>query len=163
MSRGDKRAAADEGLDGTGLRVGVVSARWNAEIIERLREGARRALASLGVEDGDVVDESVPGSFELPMGARILAASGSVDAVVCIGCVIRGETTHYEIVSDGAAAGVMRVQLDTGVPVTFGVLTVENVDQALARSNGPGGHNVGADAAAAAVEMARFAERHTRR
>jgi 6,7-dimethyl-8-ribityllumazine synthase len=94
------------------------------------------------------------------MGARILAASGQVDAIVTIGCVIRGETTHYELVSEGAASGVQRVQLDTGVPVAFGLVTVETREQAMARSEGPGGHNVGEEAAAVAVEMAQMSIRY---
>ena len=120
-------------------------------------DGVRRGLAGLGVADADVIEISVPGSFELPMGARILASSGHVDAVVCLGCVIRGETSHYELVAGESAAGIQHVQLRTGVPVAFGVLTTEDEEQALARSEGPGGHNVGEDAAMVAVEMARLA------
>ena len=148
------------GLTGEGLRIGVVRARWNAEIVDRLLDGVRRGLADLGVRPDDVVETSVPGSFELPMGARILAASGYVDAVICVGSVIRGETSHYELVSGESAAGIQQVQLTTGVPVAFGVLTTEDTDQALARSEGPGGHNVGEDAAVVAVEMARLAEEY---
>jgi 6,7-dimethyl-8-ribityllumazine synthase len=156
----DERAGAPEGLDGAGLRIGVVRARWNADIVDRLAQGVGRGLAALGVDPGDVVDVTVPGSFELPMGARILAASGEVDAVICLGTVIRGETTHYELVAGESAAGIQQVQLTTGVPVAFGVLTTEDRDQALARSEGPGGHNVGEDAAVVAVEMARLAAAH---
>jgi 6,7-dimethyl-8-ribityllumazine synthase len=156
----EERASAPAGLSGEGLRIGVVQARWNAEIVGRLVEGVRRGLAGLGVADDDVVEITVPGSFELPMGARILAASGYVDAVICLGSVIRGETTHYELVSGESAAGIQEVQLTTGVPVAFGVLTTEDTDQALARSEGPGGHNVGEDAAVVAVEMARLAEEY---
>jgi 6,7-dimethyl-8-ribityllumazine synthase len=159
VTGGDAGAAAPEGLDGTGLRIGVVRARWNAHIVDRLAHGVGRGLAGLGVDPADVVDVSVPGSFELPMGARVLASSGQVDAVICLGCVIRGETTHYELVAGEAAAGIQQVQLSTGVPVAFGILTTEDEAQALARSEGDGGHNVGADAAVAAVEMARLAER----
>ena len=159
MTAEQDKAGPPAGLDGTGLRVGVVRARWNAHIVERLADGVRRGLAALGVADADVVEVSVPGSFELPMGARILASSGQVDAVVCLGTVIRGETTHYELVAGESAAGIQHVQLRTGVPVAFGVLTTEDEDQALARSEGPGGHNVGEDAAVVAVEMARLAER----
>ena len=157
---GDKAAGPPAGLDGRGLRIGVVRARWNAPIVERLAQGVGRGLAALGVDPADVVDETVPGSFELPMGARILATSGRVDAVVCLGCVIRGETTHYELVAGEAAAGIQQVQLTTGIPVAFGILTTEDEAQALARSEGPGGHNVGEDAAVVAVEMARLAARH---
>lgn len=145
---------------GGGLRIGVVRARWNSHIVDRLAGGVGRALAELGVDPADVVDVTVPGSFELPMGARVLAASGRVDAVICLGCVIRGETTHYELVAGEAAAGIQQVQLTTGVPVAFGILTTEDEDQALARSEGPEGHNVGADAAVVAVEMARLVEDH---
>ena len=159
MTAGDEGAAAPEGLDGTGLRIGVVRARWNTHIVDRLAEGVGRGLAGLGVDPSDVIDVTVPGSFELPMGARILAASGEVDAVICLGCVIRGETTHYELVAGESAAGIQQVQLSTGVPVAFGVLTTEDEAQALARSEPAGGHNVGEDAAIVAVEMARLAQR----
>lgn len=162
MTAGDNGASPPPGLDGKGLRIGVVRARWNSPIVERLAEGVGRGLASLGVDPTDVVDETVPGSFELPMGARILASSGRVDAVICLGSVIRGETSHYDLVAGEAAAGIQQVQLSTGVPVAFGILTTEDDAQAVARSEGPGGHNVGEDAAVVAVEMARLAERHRR-
>lgn len=142
------------GLDGDGLTVGVVRARWNDQIVERLAQGVSRGLGALKVSG--VIEVSVPGSFEVPMAAKYLAESGRVDAVICLGVVIRGETTHYEIVSEEAARGVMDVQLSTGVPVAFGLLTVENEEQALARSEGPGGHNVGEESALVAVEMARL-------
>ncbi len=153
------RAAAPEDLDGIGLRIGVVRSRWNADIVDRLCAGVERGLLHLGIPFDDIVLETVPGSFEIPMGASILARSGAVDAIIAIGAVIRGETTHYEIVSEGAANGVQRVQLATGIPIAFGLVTVENRDQALARSEGPGGHNVGEEAAMVAVEMARLAQR----
>jgi 6,7-dimethyl-8-ribityllumazine synthase len=157
MAGADDRASVPDGLDGSGLRVGIVRARWNAHIVDRLHDGAQRGLAALGATD--VVDVTVPGSFELPMGARILATSGQVDAVICLGSVIRGETSHYDLVAGESAAGIQQVQLSTGVPVAFGVLTTEDEAQALARSQGPGGHNVGEDAAVVAVEMARLANR----
>ena len=159
MSGEQDKAGRPSDLSGQGLRVGVVRARWNPEIVDRLLDGVRRGLSALGVADDDVVDVTVPGSFELPMGARILATSGEVDAVICLGSVIRGETSHYDIVAGESAAGIQEVQLSTGVPVAFGVLTTENEAQALARSEGPGGHNVGEDTAMVAVEMARLAER----
>lgn len=137
------------------MRIGVVRARWNTPIVDRLREGVERGLSALGVRI--VIEHSVPGSFEIPLAAQLLAASGQVDAVICLGAVIRGETTHYELVSTACADGVLRVQLDTGVPILFGVLTVEDEAQAQARSQGPGGHNVGEEAAYGAVEMARLA------
>lgn len=156
-----QRAGVPDGLDGVGLRVGVVRARWNRPIVDRLAEGVRRGLRHVEVQEQDVVEVTVPGSFEIPFGARALARSGTVDAVVCIGAVIRGETSHYDLVAGQCAAGVQRVQLDAGVPVAFGVLTTEDEAQALARSEGPGGHNVGEEAALVAVEMARLAESFT--
>ncbi|MFZ6002719.1 MAG: 6,7-dimethyl-8-ribityllumazine synthase [Actinomycetota bacterium] len=159
MTSGDKGAAAPADLDGAGLRVGVVRARWNSHIVDRLADGVSRGLAALNVGAAEVLEVTVPGSFELPMGARILATSGQVDAVICLGSVIRGETTHYELVAGEAAAGIQQVQLQTGVPVAFGILTTEDEAQALARSEGEGGHNVGEDAAVVAVEMARLAQR----
>jgi 6,7-dimethyl-8-ribityllumazine synthase len=159
VAEGTARAGAPDGLDGSGLRVGVVRARWNAPIVDRLAEGVERGLKALGVVADDLIEVSVPGSFEIPFGARTLATSGRVDAVVCIGAVIRGETTHYDIVAGECARGVQDVQLSTGIPVAFGVLTTEDEGQALARSEGAGGHNVGEEAAAVAVEMARLARR----
>jgi 6,7-dimethyl-8-ribityllumazine synthase len=155
----DKGSRPDD-LSGRGLRIGIVRARWNPEVVDRLLDGVRRGLADLDVDDADIVDLSVPGSFELPMGARILASSGEVDAVICLGSVIRGETSHYELVAGESAAGIQQVQLSSGIPVAFGVLTTEDLDQALARSEGPGGHNVGEDSAVVAVEMARLVEAH---
>jgi 6,7-dimethyl-8-ribityllumazine synthase len=159
VTAGDKGAGAPDGLDGKGLKVAVVRARWNSDIVQRLADGVARGLGDLGVDPAEVVEVTVPGSFELPMGARILAASGQVDAVICLGCVIRGETSHYELVAGEAAAGIQTVQLETGVPIAFGMLATEDEAQALARSEGAGGHNVGEDAAIVAVEMARMAQR----
>ena len=161
MAEGSDRASAPGGIDGTGLRVGVVRARWNPGVVERLAEGVERGLKALGVVADDIMELSVPGSFEIPFGARVLATSGRVDAVVCVGAVVRGETTHYDIVAGECARGVQQVQLTTGVPVAFGVLTTEDERQALARSEGPGGHNVGEEAALVAIEMARVAQRFT--
>lgn len=153
MASGDDRAAMPDELTGRDLHCGLINARWNADIIERLVEGAERAFESLDVTE--IVRLSVPGSFELPFAAKAMATSGTVDAIVVVGVVIRGETTHYELVSAGCAAAIQQVQLETGIPIGFGVLTVENREQALARSEGPGGHNVGEEAAVVAVEMCR--------
>lgn len=152
----DQRAsgAPEPQLDGTGMRIAVVTARFNAQVTLRLLEGARRGLHAVGVADRDVVEAWVPGAFELALAATTFARSGAVDAVICLGCVIRGETTHYELVSGEAAAGIQRTQLDTGVPVLFGAVTTEDLEQALARSEPEGGHNLGEEAATAAVEMA---------
>jgi 6,7-dimethyl-8-ribityllumazine synthase len=139
-------------LDGAGLRVAIVAARFNSHVTLRLLDGAQRGLAACGVRDEDVSVTWVPGAFEIPLVAR--AAAARADAVICLGCVIRGETAHFEHVAGQAAAGIMRVGLDTGRPVMFGVLTTENLDQALARSMPePGAHNVGFECAEGAVEM----------
>jgi 6,7-dimethyl-8-ribityllumazine synthase len=144
---------AQPSLDGTGLRLAVLCGRFNDAITLRLLDGARRGLAAVGVADDDVTVAWVPGAFELPMAAKGHAESGRFDAVIVLGAVIRGETTHYEIVSGECARGVQDVQLATGVPVMFGVLTTEDLDQALARSEDAGGHNVGEECALGAVEM----------
>ena len=145
---GEKGATPD--LTGSDLRIAVVVARFNEDVTRRLLRGALNALKEHGVEDPDVL--WVPGSLELPVTALALAEKGNHDAIVCLGCVIRGETYHFEVVANQAAAGIMQVQLDTGVPVAFGVITTEDKEQALARS-GPK-NNKGADAAEAAIEMA---------
>lgn len=138
---------------GEGLRVGIACARFNDLVTERLLEGARQALTDLGVDPLSVTEVWVPGAFELPLAAKRLAQSGEIDAVVCLGAVIRGDTGHYEFVAGGCAAGIQTAQLDTGVPMAFGVLTTDTDEQALDRAGGTEG-NKGAEAAATAVEMA---------
>lgn len=140
-------------LDGSGLRICVVVARWNSFVTEKLLAGAVATLREHGVADDDLAVVRVPGAFEVPTAARWAAASGAFDAVACIGAVIRGETAHFEYVAGGAAEGIARVAQDTGVPVIFGVLTVESVEQALSRAGGKDGHK-GSEAALAAIEMA---------
>lgn len=147
-------------VDGAGARIAIVIARFNSTVTTRLLSGTRRALRDAGVADDGVTEVWVPGAFEIPLAAHALAASGRHDAVICLGCVIRGETAHFEYVAGQCASGVMRVALDTKRPVAFGVLTTENLDQALARSAepdaadpSPRGHNVGADCAAVVLEM----------
>lgn len=145
---GEKGAKPE--LSGGDLRIAVVVSRFNEDVSKRLLRGALGALEEHAVEDPDVF--WVPGALELPVTALALAERGGHDAIVCLGCVIRGETYHFELVANQAAAGIMQVQLDTGVPVTFGVLTTDDREQALARS-GPK-NNKGAEAAEAAIEMA---------
>jgi 6,7-dimethyl-8-ribityllumazine synthase len=145
---GEKGSTPD--LDGKDLHIAVVVARFNEDVTKRLLRGALEALQEHGVEDPSVF--WVPGSLELAVTALALAEKGQHDAIVCLGCVIRGDTYHFEIVANEAARGLMQIQLDTGVPITFGVLTTEDKDQALARS-GPK-NNKGAEAAEAAIEMA---------
>ena len=150
-ARSDKRV--EPVLDGAGLRVAILCARFNDLVTMRLLDGAQRGLAAAGVANDDVVVAWVPGSFELPLAAKAHVDSGRFDAVIALGCVIRGETTHYELVSEGAARGIQQVALESGVPVMFGVLTTEDLDQALARSEEAGGHNVGEECGLGAVEM----------
>jgi 6,7-dimethyl-8-ribityllumazine synthase len=138
-------------LDGGEIRLGIAVSRFNAEVTTRLLAGARSACERHGIAAEAVSVAVVPGAFELPLAAQALAHSG-VDAVVCLGAVIRGETTHYDLIAGEAAAGCQRVQLDTGVPVAFGVLTTENLDQALARAGGELG-NKGEEAVDTAIEM----------
>jgi len=140
-------------VDGAGLRVCIVVARWNEFVTRKLMEGAVSALRERGLSEEHVTVAWVPGAFEVPTAARWAALSGRFDAVVCLGAVIRGETAHFEYVAGGAAEGIARVIHDTGVPVIFGVLTVDSVEQALARTGGKDGHK-GEESAHAAIEMA---------
>ena len=137
-------------LDAADLNIAIVVARFNEDITRRLLRGAQEALEKHGAAEPDIY--WVPGSLELPVTALALAEKGGHDAIVCLGAVVRGETFHFEVVAMQAAQGLMQVQLDTGVPIAFGVLTTDDRDQALARS-GPK-NNKGAEAAEAAVEMA---------
>ena len=136
-----------------GFRFAVVVSRFNDAITGSLRDGARAALAEAGAAASDVEEFSVPGAFELPQAARCAAESGRFDAVVALGCVIRGETPHFEYICAATAQGLMAAAGETGVPMTFGVLTTDTQAQAAARA-GQGRDNKGFEAAAAAVEMA---------
>ena len=141
------------GMSGEGLRVGIVVATFNEFITSKLLDGAQAALARHGVRDDDVTVASVPGSFELPLVAKKLAESGQHDAVICLGAVIRGETDHYEHVAGEAAKGISNAAMSTGVPVIFGVLTTDTLEQAINRAGGKQGNN-GYGAGLAAIEMA---------
>ena len=136
-----------------GLRFAVIVARFNEEITSGLLEGARRALAEAQVRDEDVRIVRVPGAFEIPVTARRLAESGEVDAVICLGCLIKGDTMHFEYIASAASHGIMEVSTATGIPVAFGVLTTMTDAQAEVRS-APGPDNKGREAAKAAIEMA---------
>ena len=136
-------------LDGAGLRIGIVQGRFNADVGAGLLESCREALRTNGVYDNDITIASVPGALEIPLTLQRMAQSGKFDALIALGAVIRGETYHFEIVSNESAAGITQVQLDTGVPIANGILTTDNDDQAHARSA-----EKGADCAKAAIEMA---------
>jgi 6,7-dimethyl-8-ribityllumazine synthase len=141
-------------LHGDGLRVAIACGRFNDVITERLRQAARARLAELGVQDADVTEVWAPGAFELPLVAKALATSGRHDAVITLGAVVRGGTPHFEFVAGECAAGVLRVGLETGVPVVFGVLTTDTVQQAMERSGDDA--NKGTESAETAVEMAQL-------
>lgn len=140
-------------LRGDGLRVAIAAGRFNEAIVKRLVDGAIDGLRRHGV-DADAIDVAwAPGAFELPLVAARLAGSGAYDAVITLGAVIRGATGHYDLVAGQCAAGVQRAQLDSGVPVIFGVLTTDTIEQAVERAGTKAG-NKGFEAAAAAIEMA---------
>lgn len=137
---------------GTNMRVAIIAARFNEFISQRLLDGALEALTRQGIDEQDTITMWVPGSFELPIAARALVKSNHWDAIVCLGAVVRGQTTHHEHVGREAATGIAAAARETGIPITLGVLTTENMEQAVERSGGRLG-NRGADAALAAIEM----------
>ena len=140
-------------LIGTGLKIGIVVSRFNDVITQPLLQGALGALKAHDVAQEDIVVAWVPGAFELPLLARKLAMSGKFDAIITLGCVIRGATTHYDYVCNEAAKGVAKAAEKSGIPVIFGVVTTENIEQAIERSGCKAG-NKGAAAALAAIETA---------
>ena len=144
---------ADQGpigpLDGTGLRVGIAQARFNHALTDALAQACRRELHALGVRDTDIHQVQVPGALEVPIALQALAAQGGFDALVALGCIIRGETYHFELVANESGAGVTRVALDSGLPIANAILTVEDEAQAWARAE-----EKGRDAARVAVELA---------
>jgi 6,7-dimethyl-8-ribityllumazine synthase len=142
-------------LDATGLRFAIVVSRFNAFIAERLLAGAQDALHRLGAGPKDIVVVRVPGSFEIPAAARMLAKIGKHDAIICLGCLIRGETAHYEVIANEVTRGIGQSAQETGVPHAFGVLTCDTLEQAIDRAGLKTG-NKGYEAALAAVEMAQL-------
>ena len=140
-------------ISGKGLRFGIVAARFNEFIVSKLVGGALDTLHRHATADSDIDVAWVPGAFEIPLTAKKMAESGKYDAVLCLGAVIRGATTHYDYVCSEVSKGVAQVGLRTGVPTIFGVLTTENIEQAIERAGTKAG-NKGADAAMAAMEMA---------
>lgn len=135
-----------------GQRFAIVVSRFNEFITSKLLSGAIDVLTRHGCDENNITSVHVPGSFELPFVAQKLAASGSYDAVICLGCVIRGQTAHFEYVAGEAARGIARVGLETGVPTTFGVITAETLEQAVERAGSKAG-NKGVDAAMSAIEL----------
>ncbi len=144
-------------LNGQGLRVAVVVARFNEIITRELLTGAVETLTRHGVRDEDISVAWVPGSFELPVVAKTFAKTGRYDSVVCLGAIIRGETGHYDMVAAHASGGTGAVGMETGVPTIFGVLTTDTMEQAINRAGGKSG-NIGSNAAVAAIETARLVQ-----
>src|SRR5574340_1043660 len=154
MSRYDNIEELEPDLNGTGLRIGNVMSRFNTDVGEGLLSSCTATLLKHGVREADMRIVTVPGALEAPLALQKLAQSGKYDALIALGAVIRGETYHFEIVSNEAASGITNIQLDTGIPVANGILTTENDDQALARMAGKG-----ADCALTAIEMANLLRR----
>ena len=144
-------------FNGEGKRIGIVVSRFNEFITSKLLGGALDALSRHGVKEEDITVAWAPGAFEVPLVAKHMAQSGNYNAVLALGCVIRGATPHFDYVAAEAAKGIGHVMLDTGVPVLFGILTTENIEQAVERAGTKAG-NKGADAAMGALEMANLLE-----
>lgn len=149
MARFDNIRELDINLNGAGLRVGIVMSRFNRDAGEGLLSACTAALVKNGVREGDMCIATVPGALEIPLALQKMAQTGKFDALIALGAVVRGETYHFEIVSNESAAGISAVQLDTGLPIANGILTTESDDQALARMS-----DKGAECALAAIEMA---------
>jgi len=144
-------------LQGQGRKIGIIVARFNSFICEKLLEGSLDSLMRSGVSDDDIDVARVPGAFEIPLIAQKMARSGRYDAVICLGTVIRGATPHFDYVAGEVAKGTAQVMLDTGVPILFGVLTTETIEQAIERAGTKAG-NKGSDVAVAALEMINLME-----
>jgi len=142
----------DGNLKGDGKKIGIIVSRFNSFIAEKLLEGAIDTLVRSGVADKNIEVARVPGAYEIPLVAQKMARAKRYDAVICLGVVIRGATPHFDYVAGEAAKGIAQVSLDSGVPVMFGVLTTETIEQAIERAGSKGG-NKGADCALAALEM----------
>ncbi len=140
-------------LNAGGMKVGIVVSRWNEFITKALLEGAMDALRRQGADTADITTASVPGSFEIPVAVQAMAQSGKYEAIVALGCIIRGETTHYDHIASAVTSGIASVTMSTGIPVSFGVVTTESIEQAIERAGSKAG-NKGAEAALVAVEMA---------
>lgn len=147
MLNAEKGAATS--LNGQGLRIGIVQARWNESITNALTQACHQALLDTGVQDADIDHVLVPGALEVPVALQAMAERGGYDALIALGCIIRGETYHFELVANESGAGVTRLSLDYKLPIANAIITTENLEQAIARQT-----EKGLDAARVAVEMA---------
>lgn len=153
MNEAITKQTLEGALRAEGLRFAIVASRWNDLIVSRLTGGAQEALRRLGADEKLIVTVQVPGSFEIPLVAKKLAQSGKYDAIICVGAIIRGETPHYDYLAADVTKGISAVALDTGVPVAYGVITADTVEQAIDRAGVKAG-NKGFEAAMTAIEMA---------
>ncbi len=153
MNEPNTQRMIEGGLRADGLQFAIVASRWNDLIVSRLIGGAQEALRRLGANENHITTVRVPGSFEIPLVAKKLASSGKYDAIICVGAIIRGETPHYDYLAADVTKGISAVALDTGVPVAYGVITADTVEQALDRAGVKAG-NKGFEAAMSAIEMA---------
>ncbi len=153
MNESPKSHIIEGALNANGLRIAIIASRWNDLLVSRLIGGAQDALLRLGAQQNDLTLIRVPGSFEIPLAAKKAAASGRYDALICVGAVIRGETPHFDYIASEVTKGMAAISLDTGVPVAYGIITADTVDQAINRAGVKNG-NKGFEAAMAAVEMA---------
>jgi len=153
MKDSPKGQVIEGALKADGLRIAIVASRWNDLIVSRLTGGAQDALLRLGARDNDLTLVRVPGSFEIPLAAKKLAASGRYDAIICVGAVIRGETPHFDYIAAEVTKGIASAMMETGIPIAYGIITAETVEQAINRAGVKAG-NKGFEAAMTAVEMA---------
>ena len=160
MTRSTNPPTAPDAVRANGLQVALIVSKYHATVTGRLRDGARAALRQAGAAEEAIAVVDVPGTFEIPLAARHAAESGRFDAIVCLGCVIRGETPHFEFIASAVAHGITAASGETGIPMSFGVLTTNSLDEALSRA-GEGPKNKGWEAALAAVELAAVCRRLT--
>lgn len=139
------------------IQIGIVTSSWNEQVTGSLRDAAMEHLLQAGLKESQIHEILVPGAYELPLGAKLLADKSTIDAILCLGCVIQGETRHFDFIAQSCSDGIMRVGLETGKPIIFGVLTTNTMEQALARSGGAHG-NKGIEAASTALEMLKIKE-----
>lgn len=158
MRHSAEPAPAESLPDASQLRFALIVSRFNESVTSRLRDGAMEALTVAGAAADAIERFEVPGAYEIPFAARAAASTGRFDAIVCLGCLIRGETPHFDVIADAVAHGIMAASAETGVPMSFGVLTTDTPEQALARA-AMDRTNKGWEAALAAVEMAQFVRR----
>ena len=152
----EKEGITFAALNGSDVRVGIIMSRWNADVVQALYKGVNESLLASGVKPTNIFSTYVPGAFELPLTARLLAASKRFDVIICLGCLIKGDTMHFEVIAQATANGIMQVGLESYVPIVFGVLTVYNKEQAVVRSTGEKNEGLGWGKTAVEMGLARM-------